>query len=69
MLKCCVGTYVGSTALFKVSFLTLVDLLLLSDEGLNGGVDHVLDLALRHGLGTFSKVEAQLSLSGIGTIL
>ena len=46
MLIYCVGTYVGSTALFKVSFLSLVDFLLLSHEGLNGGVDHVLDLAL-----------------------
>jgi len=64
-----VALMVGSTALFKVSFLTLVDLLLLSNEGLNGGVDFVLDLALRHSLGTFTKVEAQLSLSGIGTIL
>ena len=46
MLKYCIGTYVGFTALFKVSFLSLVDFLLLSHKGLNGGVDHVLDLAL-----------------------
>jgi hypothetical protein len=33
-------------ALFKVSFLTLVDLLFFTDKGLDRGVDHVLDLAL-----------------------
>jgi diacylglycerol kinase len=36
----------GSTALFKVSFLSLVDFLLFTHEGFNRGVDHVLDLAL-----------------------
>jgi len=37
---------VGFTVLFKVRFLTLIDFLLLGNKGLNGGVDHVLDLAL-----------------------
>ena len=46
MVLLVVALVVGSTALFKVSFLSLVDFLLLSHEGLNGGVDHVLDLAL-----------------------
>jgi hypothetical protein len=41
-----VALMVGSTAFFKVSFLSLIDFLLLSHEGLDGGVDHVLDLAL-----------------------
>ena len=45
----------GGTALFKVSFLSLVDFLGFANKGLNGGVDHVLDLALRHGFGTFSN--------------
>jgi len=45
----------SSAALFKVSFLSLVDLLGFANKGLNGGVDHVLDLALRHGFGTFTN--------------
>jgi len=45
----------SSAALFKVSFLSLVDHLGFANKGLNGGVDHVLDLALRHGFGTFSN--------------
>ena len=45
----------SSAALFKVSFLSLVDFLGFANKGLNGGVDHVLDLALRHGFGTFSN--------------
>ena len=54
----------GSTALFKVSFLSLVNFLLFTHEGLDGGVDHVLDLALWHSLGTFTNLWKSLLHGG-----
>lgn len=55
----------SEAALFKVSFLSLGNTLVLGDHLVDGGLDHVLDLTLGIGLGTLARLCEGL-LNGVG---
>jgi hypothetical protein len=55
----------GEAAFFKVSFLSLGNILVLGDHLVDGGLDHVLDFTSSVGLGTLARLRESL-LNGVG---